>query len=94
MKSRKFMAVAMAAISIGTMAAFASCGGNDNSGSSEKKSLNITGSSSVSPLMGKLADAYKRNTATLKLRLRPATRVRASKTRRADSTISVWLPAT
>lgn len=67
MKSRKFMAVAMAAISIGTMAAFASCGGNDNSGSSEKKSLNITGSSSVSPLMGKLADAYKKEHGDVKI---------------------------
>ena len=67
MKSRKFMAVAMAAISIGTMAAFASCGGNDNSGSSEKKSVNITGSSSVSPLMGKLADAYKKEHGDVKI---------------------------
>lgn len=65
MKSRKFMAVAMAAISIGTMAAFASCGGNDNSSAS--KSLNITGSSSVSPLMGKLADAYKKEHGDVKI---------------------------
>ena len=59
------MAVAMAAISIGTMAAFASCGGNDNSSAS--KSLNITGSSSVSPLMGKLADAYKKEHGDVKI---------------------------
>ena len=71
MKSRKFMAIAMAAISIGTMAAFASCGGNDNSGSSDSgtssKSLNITGSSSVAPLMSALADSYEKKNSGVRI---------------------------
>ncbi len=76
MKSRKFMAIAMAAISIGTMAAFASCGGNDNSGSSgsgtsdsgtSSKSLNITGSSSVAPLMSALADSYEKKNSGVRI---------------------------
>lgn len=73
------MAIAMAAITIGTMTAFASCGGTDSSASDSSASnssasasgvsgnLNITGSSSVSPLMGKLADAYEKEHAGVKI---------------------------
>ena len=59
MKSKKFMAVALAAITMGTMAAFASCGSNgDSAGGSSKNAISLTGSTSIQPLMGKLADAY------------------------------------
>lgn len=72
MNSKKIAAIALAAVAMGTMAAFAACGGNDSSGSSAGTnssngsaggteltgSLNITGSSSVFPLMGVLADDY------------------------------------
>ena len=60
MKSKKFVAVALAAITMGTMAAFASCGSDgDSTGSTaEKVTLSFAGSTSVQPLMGALADAY------------------------------------
>lgn len=68
MKSKKFMAVALAAITMGTMTAFASCGsdgdstgstgGSGTSGTAEKVTLSFAGSTSVQPLMGALADAY------------------------------------
>ena len=62
MKSKKFLALALAAISVGTMAAFASCGeGGTSTGggdSTDGTTITITGSSSVSPLMQELAAAY------------------------------------
>ena len=51
MKSKKFLALALAAVTVSTMAAFASCG--------EDADITITGSSSVSPLMSALAEAYE-----------------------------------
>lgn len=60
MKPRKLKAVASAFVATGMLAAFASCGGAGNSGgeAAKGKTLNITGSSSVFPLMTALADAY------------------------------------
>lgn len=51
------MAVALAAITMGTMAAFASCGGN-GAGNSSDNTIKLSGSTSVYPLMTKLVDAY------------------------------------
>lgn len=53
MKSKKITAIVLAAISVGGMAAFASCGESD-----DKVTISITGSTSVQPLMGVLADEY------------------------------------
>ena len=47
MRSRKFMAIALAAVTMGTLAAFASCG-------SDKTTVTLSGSTSVQPLMEKL----------------------------------------
>lgn len=61
MKFRKFAALALAALAAGTMATFAACGNDGSANSSDggnSGSLNITGSSSVTPLMSVLADKY------------------------------------
>lgn len=60
MKSKKFLALALAAISVGTMAAFASCGegGTSTGGNGGTQTVRISGSSSVTPLMQELAAAY------------------------------------
>ena len=50
MRSRKFMAIALAAVTMGTLAAFASCG-------SDKTTVTLSGSTSVQPLMEKLGAA-------------------------------------
>lgn len=55
MKMKKIAAVALAIATLGTMAAFASCGGNDANGTA---TIEFAGSTSVQPLMGALADEY------------------------------------
>ncbi|MFQ7076520.1 MAG: substrate-binding domain-containing protein [Christensenellaceae bacterium] len=52
MRSRKFMAIALAAVTMGTLAAFASCG-------SDKTTVTLSGSTSVQPLMEKLGAAFE-----------------------------------
>lgn len=52
MKTKKILALSLAAISVSAMAAFTSCG--------EDADITITGSSSVSPLMSVLAEAYEK----------------------------------
>ncbi len=62
MKSKKFLALALAAISVGTMAAFAACGdGNDESTGSGELSgtVRLTGSTSMEELMRDIAAKFE-----------------------------------